>query len=104
MAARWQLTPRAVNDLDEIWQYIAQDSQAAAERVEAAIFAACESLARHPRLGARRTEITALPVRFWTLPRFPNFLVVYRADTKPLQVVAILHGKQDLARVLEESR
>ena len=100
MLPRWQLTPRALDDLDAIWQYIAQDNLAAADRVEAAIFEACESLARHPLLGARRIEITPLPVRFWTLPKFPNFIVVYKPETFPLQVVTILHGSRDLTAAL----
>jgi len=102
MASTWQLTPRALDDLEGIWDYIAQDSPTAADRVEAAILAACESLARRPLLGARRSEITPLPVRFWTLPRFPNFIVVYRPETQPLQVVAVLHGSRDLSKVLDK--
>ncbi len=53
-------------------------------------------------LGSKRSEITALPVRFWTINRFPNYIVVYRPDTKPLQVVAILHGKRNLKAILED--
>jgi plasmid stabilization system protein ParE len=40
-------------------------------------------------------------VRFWTLPKFSNYVIVYRSDTTPLQVVAVLHGKGDLKKVLE---
>lgn len=66
------LTPRAIDDLDEIWNYIAQDSPAAADRVESSIFEAFSSLARHPMLGSKRTEISSLPVRFWVLGRYPS--------------------------------
>jgi hypothetical protein len=40
-------------------------------------------------------------VRFWTVTKFPNYVIVYRPDTVPLQVVAVLHGKRDLKEVLE---
>lgn len=103
MPAPFQLTPRALNDLDEIWNYIAEDNVDAANRVESAIFAACSSVARHPLLGSRRAEITPLPVRFWTVTRFPNYIVVYRPDTQPLQVVAVLHGKRDIKTVIGEA-
>ena len=103
MPVRYQVTPRALDDIDDIWNYIAQDSPDAATRVEEAIVAACESLARHPLLGSRRSDITPLPVRFWAVTRFPNFIVVYRPDTKPLQIVAVLHGKRNLKTVLEEA-
>jgi plasmid stabilization system protein ParE len=101
MPTDFQLTPQALNDLGEIWDYIASDNVSAANRVESAILSACSGLARHPLLGARRIEITSLPVRFWTVSRFPNFIVVYRPDTKPLQIVTILHGKRDIKALLE---
>jgi antitoxin ParD1/3/4 len=102
MPAFYRLTTRAIDDLDEIWSYIAEDSVDAANRVESAILATCNSLARHPMLGSRRAEITLLPVRFWAVTRFPNYIVVYRPDTKPLQVVTVLHGKRDIKAVLGE--
>jgi plasmid stabilization system protein ParE len=98
----FQLTPRALDDLDVIWNYIAADSMDAANRVESAILAACSGLARRPQLGSKRIEITPLPVRFWTVSRFPNFIVVYRPQTSPLQVIAVLHGKRDIKKFLEE--
>jgi plasmid stabilization system protein ParE len=98
---QYQLTTRAVNDLGEIRDYIARDSVDAANRVESAIFAACASLARHPKLGTKRIDITRLPVRFWTVTRYPNFIVVYRPDTQPLQVVTALHGKGNLKELLQ---
>jgi plasmid stabilization system protein ParE len=64
MPIQFQLTPRALDDLDEIWNHIAADSVGAANRVEAAILAACSSLAKRPLLGPKRGEITTLPVRF----------------------------------------
>ncbi len=102
MPLTFQLTLRALNDLDEIWSFIAADSIEAANRVESAILTACNSLARNPRLGSKRIEITPEPVRFWTVSRFPNFIVVYRPETKPLQVVAILHGRRNLKALLAE--
>jgi plasmid stabilization system protein ParE len=102
MLIPFQLTPHALNDLSEIWDYIAEDSIGAANRVESSILAACYSLARHPMIGSKRIEITSLPVRFWTVTRFPNFIVVYRPETMPLQIVTVLHGKRDLKALFEE--
>ena len=102
MSPTFQFTPRALQDLDEIWTYIAEGSLEAANRVESAILSACNSLAGNPLLGSKRIEITPLPVRFWVVTLFPNFTVVYRPDTKPLQVVAVLHGKRDLKALLKE--
>jgi plasmid stabilization system protein ParE len=96
----YQLTPRALNDLENIWNFISDDDTAAADRVESAILDACSRLSKHPRLGSKRKEISPLPVRFWTVTQFPNFIVVYRPETKPLQVVAILHAKRDIGAIL----
>src|ERR1035438_7528563 len=99
MPSAHQLTPRALSNLGDIWNYVAADNVKAANRVESAILSACTNLARHPLLGSKRTEITPLPVRFWTLSRFPNFIVLYRPETKPLQVVAVLRGKRNIKAV-----
>lgn len=103
MPGAYQFTPRALEDLDDIWNFIAEDTLDAANRVESAILEACESLARHPLLGSRRTDITLLPVRFWPVTRFPNFIVVYRPEAKPLQIIAVLHGKRNIKRLLEKT-
>ena len=102
MPTPFQLTPSALDNLSDIWDYIAEDNEGDANRVESAILSACYSLARHPMLGSRHNEITSLPVRFWTVTRFPNFIVVYRPETKPLQVVAVLHGKRNIKAILKE--
>jgi hypothetical protein len=52
-------------------------------------------------MGTRRHDITALPVRFWIVTKFPNYVIVYRPETAPLQMVAVLHGKRDLKKLLE---
>jgi plasmid stabilization system protein ParE len=39
-------------------------------------------------------------VRFWTVPRFRNYLIVYAHETKPLQIIRILHGAVELSREL----
>ena len=101
MNAAFQFTPQATEDLDAIWWSIAEDSPDAADRVEMEIIATCRRLANHPLIGTRRQDIMPLSLRFWTLPRFSNYVIVYRPDTVPLQVVAVLHGKRDLIKTME---
>lgn len=101
MNAPFQLTPQATEDLDAIWRFIAEDNRDAADRVEMEIIATCRRLAKHPMMGTRRQDITPLAVRFWTLPKFSNYVIVYRPDTAPLEVVAVLHRKRDPRKVLE---
>ena len=104
MSAPFELTLLAAEDLDAIWWFIAKDSVDAADRVESEIVATCRRLAKHPRMGTKREDITALPVRLWTVTKYRNYVVVYRPETVPLQVIAVLHGVRDLKHVLADRR
>ena len=97
---RYQLTPEAENDLFEIWQYIAADSVKSADRVEAAIYDACALLAKAPTCGHVRKDLTLLPLRFWTVPRYRNYMIVYDPETWPLRIVRIFNGAQNLPALL----
>jgi len=70
------------------------DSQDAAGRVEQAIYDACAFLAEGPLGGHSGPDLITNPLRFWTLTRYHNDIVVYQPDTAPLQIVAVLHGKR----------
>jgi plasmid stabilization system protein ParE len=52
--------------------------------------------------GHSRPDLTACSLGFWTLTRYPNDTVVYRPETAPLQVVAVLHGKRNIRRILKQ--
>ena len=98
----YSLTPLAKADIFEIWSYIADRSEDAADRVELAIYEACAFVAEAPMRGHSRTDLTALPLRFWTLNRYPNYSIVYRPETTPLEIVAVLHGKRNIRRILQQ--
>ena len=100
--ARYRFTPEADSDLFEIWSYIARDNPDAADRVEAAIYEACTLLAQSPLSGQVRKEFTSRPVRFWIVPRFPNYLIVYRPDARPLEIIRVLHGMRDVRQILHQ--
>jgi plasmid stabilization system protein ParE len=70
--------------------------------VEAEIVDACRRLAARPLIGHHRRHITSLLVRFWTVPKYSNYVIVYRAETTPLRVIAILYGNRDLEQVLKD--
>lgn len=101
MNAAFEFTSLATEDLDAIWWFIAADSRDAANRVEAEIAATCRRLANYPRMGIGQPDLTRLPLRFWTVTRFPNYPIVYRPETVPMLVVAVLHGKRDMRKALE---
>ena len=98
----YALTPLAKTDIFDIWCYLADDSEDAADRVEQAIYDACAFIAQAPRRGHFRPDLTTRSLRFWTLTRYPNYTVVYRPETAPLQVVAVLHGKRNIRRIVKQ--
>jgi plasmid stabilization system protein ParE len=98
--SQYRFTPEAVDDLFEIWTYTAQDNAQAADRVENAIHAACVLLASRPNAGRLRPDLTPRPFRFWVVRRYPNYLIVYDSETKPLQIIRILHAARDLPTIL----
>ena len=96
------LTPLAKADIFDIWSYLADVSEDAADRVEQAIYDACALVAQAPRRGHFRHDLTSRSLRFWTLTHYPNYIVVYRAETVPVQIVAVLHGKRNIQRILTQ--
>jgi len=86
------LHPDAVKDLEEIWEYIADDNLEAADRIREEIYDAIQSLAPFPYVGHSRPDLTSRPLRFQTVR---EFVLAYAPDEKPLAVVAILHGRRN---------
>jgi plasmid stabilization system protein ParE len=98
----YALTPLAKADIFDTWFYIAEDSEDAANRVEQAIYDACAFVADAPMRRHSRPDLTTRSLRFWTVTRYPNYTVVYRPETIPLQVVAVLHGRRSIRRILKQ--
>jgi antitoxin ParD1/3/4 len=98
--SKYQFTPQAVADLFEVWSFIAQDNPTAADRVEEAVYRACDFLADSPLVGRIRKELTPLPVRFWVVQPYLNYIIVYDPEKKPLQIIRIFHSARDLPSVL----
>jgi plasmid stabilization system protein ParE len=83
------LTEQAAADLDEIWEYIAESNLDAADRVIERLYEAMQKLADRPGRGRTRPELADSIHRFWVEN---PYLIVYRADTDPLQVIPIPFG------------
>ena len=97
--SQFVLTPAAEGDILDILDYIERENASAATRVFAALSEAMRLIAERPGIGHTRGDLADEAVRFW--PVF-SYLVIYRPDTSPLQIVRVLHGKRDVRRLLEE--
>lgn len=84
----------ALNDLESIREFIAQDNPRAATHVHAAIKAAIDPLADHPSLGrAGRVEGT----RELIVAGLP-YIVVYRAAEDIVRILAVIHTSRQRPR------
>ncbi len=61
---------------------------------------AMQLLARSPEIGHYRRDLASEPVRFWSVY---SYLVIYRPEARPIQIVRVLHGSRDVQAILEES-
>lgn len=91
------LAPEALQDLHDLWDYIAAENLDAADRVIDMLFAAFERLAAMPGLGHTREDLTDQRLLFWTVG---TYLVIYRAERTPIEIVAVTHGGRDIPRLL----
>jgi antitoxin ParD1/3/4 len=99
MSRRYVLAPEAAFDLVQIWRYIKKaTSLEMADRVESVIRDKIVYLAGRPGGGHWRKDSTDEPVKFFSIC---SYLIVYRPETSPLQVVAILHGCRDVVELLK---
>ena len=95
------LSPSAVRDLDEIWDHYAIELQNpdAADRVCGEIFEAMDRLARTPGMGHLRTDLSPRePLCFLHVRKY---LIIYRRDDRPIQIVRVIHGNRDVAAILD---
>ena len=93
----YELTPLAERDLLEIGRYVASDSETRADRVLDTIRQAMIVLAAQPLSGHQRLDLAPPSYRFWPVY---SYLIVYRVDRTPLQIVRVLHGARDVSDLL----
>ena len=97
--ARYILAPTAQEDLVAIRDYYLREAGfRIARRMLVEFVEAFRTIARTPGIGHRREDLAQLrPVLFWPMK---DYLIVYRAGTSPVEVVMIVHGNRDVARVI----
>lgn len=88
-----RISPGADADLEAIWEYIARDNAAAADRVEDALHAAMRMLVENPGLGHTRPDVANPAYRFWTVK---PYIIAYRVEADTLIVVRVVHGTRDI--------
>ena len=95
-----RFTPIAVNDLQKIQQFIAEDSVAMAEKVIQEFFKQFEVLIDFPYMG----NALAKRVSFRTNYRYivvGNYIVLYRVSEKYLEIYRVINRYQDFTKIFE---
>lgn len=91
------LTKPAERDLDQIKRYLVERAGTRiARRVLKDIRRAADLLGKEPGAGHSREDLTNRPVRFWPVY---SYLIVYDPETKPIQILRVLHGMRDVEEI-----
>ena len=95
----YRLSPAALSDLDAIWDYSAgMWSATQAETFIRGLASDMDLLVQHPGIACERTEIRP-PVRLY---RSGSHLIIYRIEAEWLEVLRIVHARQNWATYLNE--
>ena len=92
--------PAAVQDIEEIGDYIQAENPAAARRLIAALRVRCDTILDAPRGGAPRFEL-------WPGLRsvaFQRYVVFYTVESDDVRVERILHGSRDIQGIFDERK
>jgi toxin ParE1/3/4 len=90
--AKYTLSPRAEDDLRDIWRSIAPDNEPAADALLRRFLEKFALAADHPEIGPRRTELS-LTARILIEGRY---VAVYEPMPHGILVVTIVYGPRDV--------
>ncbi len=94
MTIEW--TRSALADVRNLRNYIAQDSEAYADRFVARLIDAIEKAATFPSIGRKVPEADDEAIREILYRRFR---ILYRIDENRILVLMVIHGARDLNQV-----
>jgi len=96
---RYSLSPEAQQDLHDIKKYLLKKAGLSVARyVLSELRRAMEFLAVTPGAGHSREDLANEYVKFW--PVF-SYLIVYKPETRPLEIVRVLHARRDITTLLD---
>jgi toxin ParE1/3/4 len=90
-----RLSPAAEAELDDIWYYIAKESQSIgiADRVVDSITDRLFLLATHPHLGRRRDDDLRPGLRSFSVG---DYVIIYRVENDDVLILRVMHGRRDI--------
>lgn len=97
--SRYLLMPVAQEDLGSIrGYYLEEGGQKVARKMVSEFVAAFRWLAKNPGAGHVRRDLAEdRPILFWPLR---DFLILYKPETEPLEILSIVRGSRDIPALL----
>ncbi|MBE9126228.1 MULTISPECIES: type II toxin-antitoxin system RelE/ParE family toxin [unclassified Coleofasciculus] len=104
MTKRIVITPRASQDIDEHFAYIAQNNSDTALRFFDAVRQTCAKLAQMSGMGRPYpvTNPRLEGLRKWSVKGFEKHLIFYLSFDDYIEIVRILHAARDIEAILEQ--
>jgi toxin ParE1/3/4 len=94
----YRLTRRARQDVLNIWQYIAQDNEPAADRFIDLLARYFQMLGDNPHAGRPRDELRpgyrSFPVG--------EYLILYRLTESSVQILHVVHGRRNIEALFSQ--
>ena len=104
MTLRILIVPKASQDLDELFNYIAQNNLDAALRFFDATRKTIARLAQTPGMGSpyivKNPRLEGL--RKWGVKGFENYLIFYLVSEDLLTVLRVIYATRDIPTILEQ--
>jgi toxin ParE1/3/4 len=92
-----RLTEPAIKDLEEIYDYIANDNIEAAERLKARLQKRWRAAAENPGIGRKRDQ--------WQpnlrSTREGNYLILYLQIEDGIEIVRVVHGAREIEALFD---
>ena len=94
----YKLTEQAENDLREIWVFVAENDQSAADRLIETFFQKFQLLADNNKIG-RNCDDLVIGIRMFP---FKHYHIFYFPIAEGAEIYRVLHGKRDIEGLFEQ--
>jgi toxin ParE1/3/4 len=93
----YRLTRRARRDVLVIWNYIAEQDEAAADRFVDSLVRKFQFLGQFPHAGRSRDDLAA---GYRCFP-MGEYLIFYRITKQRISIAHVIHGRRDYTSLLQ---
>ena len=95
--SRYRLSAQAIQDIDDIWNYVGQNSQQAADNLFDKLRKQFSILAKFPHLGRLRPKLASYLRSF----SVGSYIIFYRPIEEGIEIVRVVHGSRDIEQIFQ---